>query len=142
MLILAVGLFAIAALVGAAMAVMHSLGKTPPPVALAVLHGVFAVSGLVALLLGVWPQFSGRAVWALGIFVLAALGGFTLALGFHWRGKPLPSSLVAGHGALALIAFLILFTAHCELNRARPPCHWASRSGAFPRRFMDALAGS
>ena len=66
MLILAVGLFAIAALVGATMAVMHSLGKTPPPVALAVLHGVLAASGLVVLLLGVWHQFSGRAVWALG----------------------------------------------------------------------------
>jgi hypothetical protein len=111
MLILAVGLFAIAALVGATMAVMHSLGKTPPPVALAVLHGVFAASGLVVLLLAVWHQFNGRAVWALGLFVLAAMGGFSLVFGFHWRGKPLSSGLVAGHGALALIAFVILFAA-------------------------------
>lgn len=93
------------------MAVMHSLGKTPPPVPLAALHGVFAASGLVVLLLVVWPHFSGHAVWALGLFVLAALGGFTLAFGFHWRGKPLPSSLIAAHGGLAVIAFLILLTA-------------------------------
>ena len=97
------------------MAVMHSLGKTPHPVPLAALHGVFAASGLVVLLLAVWPHFSGHAVWALALFVLAALGGFTLALGFHWRGKPLPSGLVAAHGGLALIAFVILFTAAVAL---------------------------
>jgi hypothetical protein len=111
MLMIAVGLFAIAALGGVTMAVMHFRGKTPPPVALAMLHGAFAASGLVALLLAVWPQFSGPAAWALGLFVLAALGGFTLALGFHRRGKPLPSGLVAGHGTLALLAFLTLLFA-------------------------------
>ncbi len=115
LIFLAVGLFVIAALIGATMAVMHSLGKTPPPVPLAVAHGVFAASGLVVLLLAVWPHFSGRAAWALGLFVLAALGGFTLALDFHLRGKPLPSGLIAAHGALAVIAFLILFTAAVAL---------------------------
>ncbi len=108
---LALGLFVIAALAGATMAVMHSIGKTPPPVPLAVVHGVFAASGLVVLLLAVWPHFSGHAAWALGLFVLAAVGGFTLALGFHLRGKPLPSALIAAHGGLAVIAFLILLMA-------------------------------
>jgi len=89
---------------------MLSLGKTQPPVALAVIHGVFAGSGLVVMTLAVWHRFSGHAIWALGLFVLAALSGLTLALGFHFRGKPLPSGLVAGHAALALIAFIILFT--------------------------------
>ncbi len=112
---LAVGLFAVAAVAGATMAVMHALGKTPPPVALAALHGVFAASGLVVLLLAVWPHFSGHAVWALGLFVLAALGGFTRAFGFHWRGKPLPGALIAAHGGLALIAFIILFAAAIAL---------------------------
>lgn len=111
MLMIAVGLFAIAALGGVTMAVMHFRGRTPPPVALALLHGVFAASGLVVLLLAVWPHFSGRAVWALGLFLLAALGGFTLALGFHWRGRPLPAGLVVGHGLLAVLAFLILLAA-------------------------------
>jgi hypothetical protein len=115
MLFVAAGLFVIAALAGATMAVMHFSGKTPPPVPLAVLHGVFAASGLVVLLLAVWPHFSGRAVWALGLFVLAALGGFTLALGFHLRGKPLPSGLIAAHGALAVLAFLILLMAAVAL---------------------------
>ena len=109
MLKIAVGLFAVAALGGVTMAVMHFRGKTPPPVALALLHGVLAASGLVVLFMAVWPEFSGRAAWALGLFVLAALGGFTLALGFHRRGKPLPSGLVAGHGALAVLSL-----AHCS----------------------------
>ncbi len=108
---LALGLFVLAALVGATMAVMHSIGKISPPVPLVVLHGVFAASGLVVLLLALWPHFSGRAVWALVLFVLAALGGLTLVLGFHLRGKPLPSGLIAAHGALAVIAFLILLMA-------------------------------
>ncbi len=115
LMFLAIGLFVFAALIGATMAVMHSVGKTPPPVPLAVLHGVFAASGLVVLVVAVWPYFSGRAGLALGLFVLAALGGFTLALGFHLRGKPLPSGLIAAHGALAVIAFLILFMAAVAL---------------------------
>lgn len=80
MLMMAAGLFLIAALGGVTMAVMHFRGESPPPRALAVSHGVFA------------------------------LGGFTIALGFHWRGRMLPSSLVAGHGLLAVIAFLLLLT--------------------------------
>jgi len=104
-------LFAIAALLGATMATLHFLGKTPPPIALALLHGVFVISGLALLLGAVWPGFSGRATWALGLFGLAALGGLTLALGRHARGKPLPSWMVVGHGAFALLAFVILLTA-------------------------------
>jgi hypothetical protein len=115
MLMTAVALFAIAALGGVTMAVMHFRGKTPPPVALALLHGVFAATGIVVLLLAVWPHFSGRATWALGVFVLAALGGFTLALGFHWRRRPLPSGLVVGHGLLAVLAFVILLVAAFNL---------------------------
>jgi hypothetical protein len=115
LIFLALGLFVIAALAGATMAVMHFTGKTPPPVPLAVVHGVFAASGLVVLLLALWPHFSGHATWALGLFVVAALGGFTLALGFHLRGKPLPSALIAVHGGLAVIAFLILLIAATAL---------------------------
>lgn len=111
MLIVAVILFAVAALIGLTMSIMHFRGKTPPPVALALLHGAFAASGLVLLLVALYLDFSVRTAWVLGLFVLAALGGFSLALGFHWRGKPLPSELVVGHGLLAVLAFLILLTA-------------------------------
>ncbi len=111
MLAIVIGLLAVAALGGATMAFMRFRGKATPPIPLALLHGVLAASGLVLLLLEVWPEFSGSAAWALAIFVLAAFGGLTLAVGFHRRGKPLPSAAVVAHGALALLAFLILLAA-------------------------------
>jgi hypothetical protein len=111
MLMIALGLFAIGALFGVTMAVMHFRGMSPPRVWLAAVHSVFVAAGLIVLFVGVWPAFSGRPALALGIFALAALGGFTMALGFHLRGKRLPSGLVLGHGALAVIAFLILLFA-------------------------------
>lgn len=109
MLTLAVGLFVVAALAGLTMLIQHFQGKTPPKVGLALVHGLFAASGLVVLLVAAMKLgFSGAPALALGLFVLAALGGFTLALGFHLRQRPLPSGLVVGHGLLAVAAFLIL----------------------------------
>ncbi|HKE93624.1 MAG TPA: hypothetical protein VKB34_04895 [Povalibacter sp.] len=104
-------LFAIAALGGLTMAVMHFRGKTPPPLALAVLHGILAACGLVILLLAVMKIGMGGAPGiALGLFLVAALGGFTL-LSFHLRGRALPNGLVIGHGLLAVAGFLVLLTA-------------------------------
>jgi hypothetical protein len=105
----AVILFAIAALFGGAMALMHFLGKTPPAMALAVLHGIFVVSGFGALFGVVWPNFNGRPTWALTDFGLAAIGGSAMVLG--WRAKALPSALVLIHGGVALVAFAVLLSA-------------------------------
>lgn len=111
LLMIALGLFAIGALFGLTMAIMHFRGVSPPRVWLAAVHSVFVAGGLMVLFVAVWPDFRGRAALALGVFVLAALGGFTLALGFHLRRMRLPSALVLGHGTLAVIAFLILLFA-------------------------------
>jgi hypothetical protein len=107
----AIVLFAIAAIGGVTMAVLHFRGRTPPPGALATLHGLFAASGLVVLLIGVMNAgMRGSAAIALGLFVIAALGGFGL-LSFHLRKRALPNGLVIGHGLLAVVAFLILLVA-------------------------------
>lgn len=107
----AVLLFALAAVFGLTMAVLHFKGRTPPRPALAVFHGLFAASGLVVLLLAVMKAgMGGSSGIALGLFVLAALGGFTL-LSFHLRGRALPNGLVIGHGLLAVVAFVILLAA-------------------------------
>ncbi len=106
----AVVLFAIAALFGGFMAVLHFLGKTPPPMGLAVLHGIFVIGGFSALIGAVAPGFSGKPVWALAIFALAAVGGSAMVLG--WRSKPLPSALVLAHGGAALTGFAILAGAY------------------------------
>ena len=109
----AVILFALAALFGATMAVMHFLGRTPPRVSLAILHGVFVVCGFAALLGVVWPNFDGRPAWALAVFAVAALGGSAMVLG--WRARPLPSALVLIHGGVAVAAFGILLAAFFAL---------------------------
>lgn len=111
MFMIAIVLFAIAAAGGLTMAVLHFRGRTPPPMPLAALHGVLAASGLVLLLLAVMKAGTGRASGiALGLFLLAALGGFAL-LGFHLRGRALPNGLVVGHGLLAVVGFLVLLSA-------------------------------
>lgn len=101
--------FAVAALFGATMALRHFIGRTPPAMALAVLHGVFVVCGFAALLGVVWPNFNGREAWALGGFAVAAVGGSAMVLG--WRAKPLPSAVVLIHGGVALISFALLLAA-------------------------------
>lgn len=107
----AIILFAVAALGGATMAVLHFRGRAAPPVALAVLHGLLAASGLVVLSLAVLRSGSGgRPAMALGLFLLAALGGFGL-LSFHLRRRRLPGALVVGHGLLAVAGFLLLLAA-------------------------------
>lgn len=109
----AVILFAIAATFGASMAVLHFSGKTPPPMALALFHGLFVVCGFGALAAAAASDFGGRTTLALGVFVLAALGGGAMVLG--WRSKPLPSGLVLVHGGVALVGFAILLSAFFAL---------------------------
>lgn len=108
-------LFAIAALAGVAMAVMHFRGISPPRPVLAALHGVFAASGLVTLLLTVLKAGGkGPAQAALGVLLLAAIGGFYL-LSFHLRGRPLPMIGVVGHAVIAVAGFVTLLVAQLSL---------------------------
>jgi hypothetical protein len=108
---LSILIFAVAALAGLTMAVMHFRKATPPLPVLAVLHGGFAASGLIVLLLAlVKVGLHGAPGLALGLLVAAALGGFGL-LSFHLRGRALPSGLVVGHALLAVAGFATLVAA-------------------------------
>jgi hypothetical protein len=112
---LSIVLFAVAALAGLTMAVMHFRKSTPPLPVLAVLHGGFAASGLIVLLLAVIKiGMHGAPGLALGLLVTAALGGFGL-LSFHVRGRALPSGLVVGHALLAVAGFVTLLAAEFVL---------------------------
>jgi hypothetical protein len=104
-------LLAVAAVAGLTMAVMHFRKASPPLPVLAVLHGGFAASGLVILLLAVIKAgMQGTSAIALGVLVAAALGGFGL-LSFHVRGRALPSGLLVGHALLAVAGFVTLLAA-------------------------------
>ena len=108
MLTWALVVFAAAAVAGLTMAIGHFKGRTPS-VGVALIHGALAATGLVLLLIAVFGQGAPNpARWALYLFLIAAIGGFTLALGFHARKRPLPTGFVAGHALLAVTAFLIL----------------------------------
>jgi glucose uptake protein GlcU len=108
-------LFAIAAVAGVIMAVSHFRKAALPRPALAALHGVFAASGLIVLLLAVIKAgMQGAPAIALGVLVVAALGGFVL-LSSHLRGRALPSGLVVGHALLAVAGFATLLAAEYVL---------------------------
>jgi hypothetical protein len=111
MLIAAAVLFAIAALGGLALAFIHFKQDRNPPGALAALHGVLAATALVILLWAVVQTSAGGALaWALGLFVVAALGGFFL-VSFHIRKQRLPSPAVVVHALVAVAGFLLLLSA-------------------------------
>ena len=106
-------LLAFAALGGATMAVLRLRGTPYPPLGLAIGHGVVAAGGLVCLIIvAATTGVRGLGLAALGVLVLAALGGATLFFGFHMRNKPLPIVLVIGHGLIALTGFALLAYYH------------------------------
>jgi len=108
MVALMIVLFACAAVLGIIMAVRHFANKSLP-LALALFHGLFAVAAVVTLIVAVAKlAAAGMLVAALTLFVLAALGGFTLFLGFYLSKKRLPSPIVVLHGLLAVCGFVLV----------------------------------
>ena len=108
---LAAILFAIAALGGAVMAVMRLRGRELPPFRLAIVHGLFAAAGLIAVLvIIVGHTTSTQATVALVGFIIAALGGFFL-FSYHLRRLALPVCVVIIHGLIAVISFVVLLVA-------------------------------
>jgi hypothetical protein len=107
MFIAAILFFALAAIGGLGLAYLHWNGKNAP-IPLALAHGALAVIGVILLLLGLGSAHgSNLPIVSLIIFILAAIGGIIL-FSTHMKSRPLPRPLIAGHGALAVTAFLIL----------------------------------
>ncbi len=105
---IALVLFAIAAVGGLILAVIRFRGQPYPPLGLAVVHGLFAAAGLVALIAGVAEGHApSRATIALILFIVAALGGFVLFF-THLRKAALPKGLIVVHALAAVVAFVIL----------------------------------
>lgn len=110
MLNYAVLIFAIAALGGLVLAAHVLRGKFAPWV-VSVLHAALGAAGIVTLLLGVLQGHDAqRVLAALGLLLLAALGGFFLA-SFHVRRKLPPKAVVLLHAGLAVAGFFTLLSA-------------------------------
>jgi hypothetical protein len=102
----------LAALGGLALATIRLNGTPRPPTWMAIGHGIVAAIGLI--LLGYAAATDGipqLAQIALGVLVLAAVGGATIFLGFHMRQRPLPIPFVLGHGLTAIVGFVLLLFA-------------------------------
>ncbi len=110
MLTYALLIFAIAALGGLVLA-SHVLRGKLAPWALSILHALLGASGLVLLVIVyLQGQGSARVTAALGLLVLAALGGFFLA-SLHMRKKIAPKAAVLVHAGVAVVGFLTLLSA-------------------------------
>jgi len=101
--------FAIAALGGIVLAA-HVLRGKFAPWALSLLHAALGAAGIVLVLVTVIQGLRGNAALALGLFVVAALGGFFLA-SFHYRKQLPPSAVVVVHAVVALAGFGALLAA-------------------------------
>jgi hypothetical protein len=113
MLIIAVIVFAIGAMGGLIMAASVLRGQFAPWV-LSLLHAALGATGLVLVTLAVLHGARGLAPVALGILLLAALGGFFLA-SFHLRKQPGPKPVVLIHASAAVIGFVLLAATAFEL---------------------------
>ncbi|HXS73302.1 MAG TPA: hypothetical protein VN725_04605 [Rhodanobacteraceae bacterium] len=109
MLAYAILIFAIAAIGGLILAA-HVLRNKFAPWALSLLHALLGAAGL-ALLIVMYVQGSAptRLVAALGLLIIAALGGFLLA-SFHLRKQIAPKAVVVVHAGVAVVGFLTLLT--------------------------------
>ena len=109
MLKVAAALFALSAAGGLTMAFIRVGSKQNPPAWLAMGHGLMAASGLTLLIFANFaatvPAF---ALYALCLFLVAALGGLFLNLRYQWRNEPLPIGLMVGHALLAVVGFALL----------------------------------
>jgi glucose uptake protein GlcU len=100
-------LFAIAALGGITMAMIRFSGRDYPPMWLAIIHGLFAAAGLVALIAVVFGGAATSLSIALLLFVIAAIVGFVL-FSYHLKSRPLPIPTMVTHALFAVVAFVIL----------------------------------
>ncbi len=108
----AIVLFALAAIGGLTMAFMRWRGAPRPPDWLAMGHGLLAGAGLTLLIqAAVVSGLPTLGNAALGLFVLAALGGVFINLRYHAKQLPLPKAWIAAHAVLAVVAFVLLLSA-------------------------------
>jgi len=103
-------LFAITAAGGLILVIVKLSGKGLPwPLVIG--HGIFAASGLIVLIINVFQNTQNFLMnLALALFLIAAIGGFTV-LSFHLRKKKQPNSLILIHGMAAVISFVLLIIA-------------------------------
>lgn len=104
---IAIALFIIGAIFGL-IVLTAILRDRPTPKPVVVFHGLFVATGLVLVLIAVLTgQWDKLLMASLGLFVLAALGGFTLLFN-DLSKKPIPKWLAIGHPLVAAAGLICL----------------------------------
>ncbi|MBK9097454.1 MAG: hypothetical protein IPM14_04865 [bacterium] len=106
MLITSIILFALAAVSGVTILIPLLTGK-PIVKPVAVVHGIFAATALIILIIFSINYGDDFPILSLILFVVAAIGGIILFVR-DLNNKPGPKALALIHAAAAVIAFLIL----------------------------------
>jgi hypothetical protein len=107
-----VALLAVSAVGGIVMATIRFSGKPHPPIWLAMLHGFLSASALTLLIYAALTVgLPTLALAATVLFALAAIGGVTMNLNYHWKALPLPKWLVLVHASIAVVGFICLLVA-------------------------------
>jgi len=102
----------LAAVGGITLAGIRLSGTPRPPTWMALGHGIVAAVGLGILIYqAATTSLPSLALVALGVFLLAAVGGATMFFGFHLKEKALPIPFVFGHGLAAVAAYVLLLVA-------------------------------
>jgi hypothetical protein len=108
-------LFGLAALGGLVMVGIRASKNQNPPTALALGHGLIAAAGLITLiyhrLTATSPPMPNEVNWAIGIFVVAALGGIGMFTLFHLRNRVIPLAFMLVHGLIAAVGLGLLLWA-------------------------------
>lgn len=105
-------LFVLTALGGVAMGWVRFSANRNPASWLAMTHGFLAAAGVTLLAYAVFVLHGpGLALVSLLLFLGASVGGVVLNLVYHLKDKPLPKSIVAIHGAVAVLGFVLLYMA-------------------------------
>lgn len=109
---IAIALFIIGAIFGL-IVLTHVLKNQTTPKPMVLFHGLFVATGLVLVLIAFLTQQSDKLLGiSLGLFLIAALGGFTL-LFTDLSHKPIPKwlavihPLVAATGLVTLIVYVL-----------------------------------
>ncbi len=104
--IVTIALFAVAAVFGV-INVVRIVAADRAPRATVYVHGLFAAAALVLLVIYSVLHSSAAPIVALILFIIAALGGFTL-FGIDVATKKPPKWLGFVHGAVAVTGFVFL----------------------------------
>ncbi len=106
MVVVCIALFAVAAVFGV-INVIRIVVADRAPRATVYIHGLFAAVSLVLLLVYSLMNTASAPIVALILFIIAALGGFTL-FGIDVATKKPPKWLGFVHGAVAVAGFVVL----------------------------------